>query len=36
MTEPPQPPKKPVIEPLPDGGETKVPEGPQERLGNFD
>lgn len=35
MTEPPPPPKKPVIETVPEGGETKVPEGPQERLGNF-
>lgn len=34
-TETPPPPKKPVIKTVPEGGETKVPEGPQERLGNF-
>ncbi len=34
-TEPPPPPKKPVIKTVPQGGETKVPGGPQEQLGNF-
>jgi VWFA-related protein len=32
---PPPPPKKPVITTVPEGGETKVPEGPQERLKTF-
>ncbi len=34
-SEPLPPPKKPVIKTVPPGGETKVPEGPQEQLGNF-
>jgi VWFA-related protein len=29
------PPKKPDIKTVPEGGETKVPEGPQEQLGKF-
>lgn len=33
-TEPPRP-KKPVIKTVPQGGETKVPEGPQEQLQTF-
>ncbi|MDT8069796.1 MAG: VWA domain-containing protein [Terriglobia bacterium] len=32
---PPPPPKKPVIKTVPQGGETKEPEGPQERLKTF-
>ena len=33
--EPPPPPKKPVITTVPQGGATKVPEGPMEQLGTF-